>query len=236
VKKRWVLLIFWLVFAGLFAFSAGEQEKAKQRVVLLGASIGRAWSISGLPERIGAANYSFEYVPGGGFDKTNALIRILSRQEDRPGVIFIKECAAYFPGDLARYKSLMEKWVELCRQEDVVPVPATVVPVTRLHAFKKILIDIIKGRNPLQDGNPFAHNRNRAICQFNDWIRKFSEQEGLAVLDLEAAVRYSESNRFLKENYARLDGLHLNSEAYRSLDRIVIPVLEKIDPESRRLD
>lgn len=234
MKKILILLALSIGLSGLFTLLAGRQEKAARHVVLLGASIGRAWSISEIPERIETGNYVFEYVSGGGFDKTNALIRILSRKENKPDVIFIKECAAYFPGDLARYRNLMEQWVELCRQEGVVPVPATVVPVTRLHAFKKILIDIIKGRNPLKDGNPFAHNRNRVILRFNDWIREFAEQKGLAVLDLEKAVRYSESNRFLKENLSRLDGLHLNSKAYRKLDRMVIPVLENIDPENHR--
>ena len=53
--------------------------------------------------------------------------------------------------------------------------------------------------------------------------------EGLAVRDLESALRQNESNRHLKSKFARRDGLHLNALVYQELDKIVIPTLEKIE-------
>ncbi len=198
----------------------------KQRhIVLLGASVGKAWNISQLPQRIDNSDYVFEYVQHGGFDKSETLNKIISRKKNKPDAIFIKECAAYFPGDIAQYKILMKKWIHTSLESDVIPIPVTVVPVTRLHPFKKIPIDIIKGRNPFKADNPFKSIKNATILEYNDWIRRYSEQKGLSVLDLEAAVRYSEDNRYLREDLARIDGLHINSKAYKILDKIVIPIL-----------
>ena len=205
-----------------------NSDKEQKHIVLLGASIGKGWNISLLSERINNCDYVFEYAHYSGFDKSDKLRKIVSRDENKPDVIFIKECAAYFPGDINHYKNLMKKWIEECQRKDVIPIPATVVPVTRLHSFKQFMIDIVKGRNPLRYGSPFSNKRNEALLEYNDWIRIYCKKCGLSVLDLEAAVRYSEENRYLREDLARLDGVHINKSAYKILDQIVIPTLEEV--------
>jgi len=219
-------------FAGSEAPAKAPSEKAWPRplVLLLGASIGRGWNLSGLPGRSKTCEYRFEYLHGGSsFDKTARLLEVLSRQEDKPDAVILKECAAYFPGNLASYKGLMVKWVQACRDAGVIPIPATVVPVTRLHPFQKFLIDIVKGRNPFRFGNPFSGLRARSIFAYNDWLRSYAAEAGMVVLDLEAALRYGENNRFLRQDLAKLDGLHVNSKAYRILDRIVLETLDRVD-------
>ena len=62
------------------------------------------------------------------------------------------------------------------------------------------MIDILKGRNPFKSGSPFRNSRNRAILEYNNWIKTYCQELGLSVLDLEGAVRYSEKNRFLRED------------------------------------
>jgi len=227
MRKKTIVLLVFITACGFWAGLKGEESMGKKHVVLLGASVGREWEIASFPERTGIQEYEFEYVGYSGFDKSEALAEILSREENKPDMVFLKECAAYFPGDSEQYKSLMKRWIAQCRKEGVVPLPATVVPVTRLHSLKKFMIDIVKGRNPFQQGNPLAHKRNASITAYNDWIKKYAEEQELAVLDLEAAVRYSETNRFLRQNLAKVDGLHLNSLAYKSLDKIIIPALER---------
>jgi hypothetical protein len=227
MKINGMFLVILLLLCGFSTDSKGGFAMDRGRVALIGASVGREWNIPSLPDRVSNKDYDFEYVGASGFDKSDALRELLSREENKPDAVILKECAAYFPGDFAQYQDLMKNWIASCRKEGVIPVPATVVPVTRLHSFKMILIDIIKGRNPFKRGNPLAHKRNASICAYNDWIKKFAAKEGLAVLDMEAAVRYSEENRFLREDFAKIDGLHINSMAYESLDRIVIPALKK---------
>jgi len=223
-------LVVWacLIAAGPLAESGDSDMTEKKHVLLLGASVGGAWDLPGLPERIGNRDYVFEYQHGGScFDKSGKLSEILSRRERKPDFLFLKECAAYFPDDLSTQKNLMKRWIRECREAGVIPIPTTVVPVSRLHPLKKFLIDILKGRNPFRYGSPFRHRRNQSILAYNDWIKQYSREKSLAVLDLEAAVRYSKENRFLREDLAKIDGLHLNSKAYRLLDRIVIPTLEE---------
>ena len=206
-----------------------SDNKGKKLIILLGASIGRAWNISGLPERIGNHDYIFEYVDGGGFDKSMKLKEILTRRENKPDAIFLKECAAYFPGDFDKYKSLMKQWINDCNNADVIPIPTTVVPVTKLHSLKKFGIDILKLRNPFKLGNPFKNKRQKAILEYNDWIRIYCADNGLTLLDLEQAVHKSEKNRYLKSGLAKIDGLHLNKKGYKTLDKIVMPTLENVN-------
>jgi len=211
-----------------------HDNREKKLTVLLGASIGRAWNISGLPERIGDHNYIFKYVDGGGFDKSKKLKEILSRIEKKPDAIFLKECAAYFPGQFEEYKSLMERWIGDCYAAGVIPIPTTVVPVTRLHALKKLGIDILKLRNPFKFGGPFKNKRQKAILEYNDWIRTYCIEKGLVFLDLEQAVHKSTKNRYLKSKLAKIDGLHLNKKGYQALDKIVIPTLEKANWDNKK--
>ncbi|MHA1382019.1 MAG: hypothetical protein ACTSRG_26915 [Candidatus Helarchaeota archaeon] len=214
-------------------YSISNIDKNMKHIVLLGASIGRAWDIPSLPERVNNNNYLFEYVGCSGFDKSDCLRKIISRTDNKPDAIFIKECAAYFPGDLNHYQSLMKKWIKECYEKDVIPIPTTVVPVTRLHSLKKFLIDIIKGRNPFESGSLFHNKRNKAILKYNDWIKAYCKRCELSVLDLEGAVRYSEKNRYLREDLAKIDGLHLNSKAYKALDKIVISTLKRLNWENK---
>jgi len=211
-----------------------SDNKGKKLIVLLGASIGRAWNISGLPERIGNYKYIFEYVDGGGFDKSMKLKEILTRRENKPDAIFLKECAAYFPGDFDKYKSLMKQWINDCNNADVIPIPTTVVPVTKLHSLKKFGIDILKLRNPFKFGSPFKNKRQEAILEYNDWIRTYCAENGLVLLDLEQAVHKSAKNRYLRSGLAKIDGLHLNKKGYKALDKIVIPTLEKVNWEIKK--
>ena len=225
-------IILFLILPLLIFVPTQESQMAKQgnrHILLLGASIGRGWGISLLPERIKHYGFTFEYLHGGStFDKSVRLREVIARGEKKPDAIFLKECAAYFPGNFELYKSLMEQWVKDCREANVVPIPVTVVPVTRLHQLKKFAIDIVKLRNPFKQGSPFKAGRQRAILEYNDWLRVFCAQNDLSLLDLEQAVRKSEKDRYLRSKLAKMDGLHLNKKAYRVLDQIVIPTLEKV--------
>lgn len=211
------------------AINRGE----KKRIVLIGASIGRAWNFPSLAERMRTEKYIFEFIESGSFDKSPKLEELLTRSENRADMIIIKECAAYFPGDLNQYKNLIERWVRECLHADVLVMPATVIPVTKLHSFKKIIIDILKLRNPLKYGSPFRQKRNKAILEYNDWLREFCFHNHLPCLDLEAAVRMSEERRYLRRDFAQLDGLHLKSKAYKILDQTLLSTLEKIHWEER---
>jgi len=199
----------------------------KKHVVLLGASVGHAWNIEALPDRLKQAgpvqDYSFEFVGDYQFDKTMTLKSILARKQNKPDTIIIKECAAYFPGEFEQYQALVKGWIKECKDAAVIPIPTTVVPVAKATSLKAIVKDLLK---PLL-GKASSTQRLEALLQYNDWIRSYTKQEGLALLDLEKTLRTSEADRRLREDLHSGDGLHLNGQAYGLLDQIVMPVLNE---------
>ncbi len=199
----------------------------KKHVVLLGASVGHAWDIASLPDRLkqdqNAQGYAFEFVGDYQFDKSQTLRSILQRKQNKPDAIILKECAAYFPGDLRQYQETMKGWVKECKNAKVVPVLTTVVPVTKPTGLKAMAKDLVK---PLF-GKANTTARLESLLQYNDWIRAYAKQEGLTVLDLEETLRISETDRRLRADLQSGDGLHLNAQAYALLDRIVIPTLDQ---------
>ena len=211
--------------------TSGIKPVGPRHIVLLGASVGEAWDISGLPDRTGNSEYSFEYAGEYSADKSERLAGILGRGQDKPDAIIIKECAAYFPGESEKLKTLIRGWVGACRDEDVIPVLATVVPVVRSFPLRVFLLSLLRGKWRYPKGT------FETVIEFNDWVRDYAEKEGLVVLDLEAALRTSPSDRHLNGRYARVDGLHINEKAYRELDEIVIPAMSRVEfPERHDQD
>lgn len=203
----------------------------KQRhIVLLGASVGKAWNITELPIRINKTRYVFEYVGHYQFDKTPALDKLVKRIENKPDAIILKECAAYFPNDVTfeDSKMLMQKWIKMCKDNNIIPIPATVCPITRLKDEK------YKTTSPLKRFVKSFLNISMMTCmdrikEYNDWVKIYAKQNNLIVLDLEAPLIISKEERYLNEALAKPDGLHLNATAYDLLDKIVFPILNTIN-------
>jgi hypothetical protein len=230
-----------LLFASCSLLFLNPEVHAMQKpkhIVLLGASVGKAWNIESLPDRLiksgssplapyasrlAVSQYRFEYIGEYQFDKTDALQQLLKRKENKPDAIFIKECAAYFPGDLSHYRELVHGWVVQCRKAGVVPIPTTVVPVIRDYSFKTQLKDLIKR----VIGRPTSTWGLTEIIKYNDWIKWYAQKEGLVVLDLEDPVHTSKDDRSLRLDLHSGDGLHLNGKAYTLLDKIVLPTLDQ---------
>ena len=210
-----------MVFLVVMQVSCGNQPAGKspagKHVVLLGASVGKDWRLTELPKRVSAPGYSFESVTVYQFDKTEGLEEILMRPRRkfrltrtylkgffqnpplRPDIVIVKECAAYFPGDLQAYQELMKAWVRRIRDAGLVPAVATVAPVTRTR----------------DAGNS---GQMAAIRRFNDWLREYARLEWLPLVDIEYVIKDSGADGFLREELTSGDGLHLNQEAYRRLD------------------
>lgn len=230
IKHTSYLLIFFLVCMYLLSKNdeAYGSDKKARHILLIGASVGNRWHFDELQSRINTKEYTFEYVGVYKFDKSKALKEILNRSVNRPDAIIIKECAAYFPGDLDLYESLMKEWCEHCVEAKVVPIPATVVPVTRTHNMRtgiKIIIKRILGRIE----KIYSLSRIDGILSYNDWMKDYAQSKGFTILDLESALHSSPDNRYLKSELTSGDGLHLTSKAYELLDKIVLPSLKKVN-------
>ena len=121
----------------------------------------------------------------------------------------------------------MKEWVAQCKQTGVIPIPTTVVPVVKDLPLKTKVKDLMKWVIGRPTFGPVHALRLTGILQYNDWIKSYSQKEGLVVLDLEAPLHVSKEDRSLRPNLHSGDGLHLNEKAYSLLDKIVIPTLEK---------
>jgi len=193
----------------------------KTHVILIGASIGRAWQVEQWPTRVNASAFSAESLAAWQFDKSEAVDEVLMRpsRKFRPtrtylksmfqpppqkaDIVILKECSSYFPGDLALYQHSIGKWIARLQSKRIKVVLATVVPVTLTRSQQD------PGK---QDG----------LLEYNQWVRQYALQHGLEVLDLEAALRRNDTDKYLREEFATSDGSHLNSAAYSVLDRVLL--------------
>jgi hypothetical protein len=198
---------------------AYAEENGAKRILLIGASVGDAWNIAKLSERTKLAGYTFESVAEYQFDKSQVVEEVV-KSENKPDFVILKECAAYFPGDFLRYKQFIQGWVATLRAHHITPILTTVVPVTTpphfsLSYVKHLVKKVTRNKIPVDERLPY-------LLEFNDWVRSYAAQEGLVVLDLEAALRNNAQERKLRPDLAGEDGLHLNEQAYRVLDRLVV--------------
>lgn len=201
---------------------AAPAASGRRHVVLLGASIGQGWKLSEWPARTRVTGVSAEALAAWQFDKSELLAEVLARPHlrfrptrsflrslwsppPRADVIILKECSAYFPGDLPAYQRQVQRWVEEIRARNIVAVLATVVPITRARA----------AREP---------DKQRALMAFNDWVRGYARRSGIPLLDLAAALETAGSG-YLRDELAQSDGSHLNAQAYRILDRLLLEAL-----------
>jgi hypothetical protein len=189
--------------------TVAPRESGSKYIVLVGASVGKAWKFEEIPNRLSwKSDIILGFRAKYDFDKSDIIDSLIALPVPVSGVI-IKECAAYFPRDIEQSKKLIKEWVALLTSHQITPILATIVPVTKEHDAK----------------HP---GRLITILEFNDFIRQFAFQEKILVLDLEKAVRMSEMDRHLKNEYAQPDGLHLVRKAYdEALDGIVFPMISR---------
>jgi hypothetical protein len=190
-------------------------------IILIGASVGSAWR---LEKHFRLINLRYYHSGDLGdlsypevlyrFDKGDAVRFYTAKPKDkRPDAVILKECSAYFPpkpnqpiADYAGRKEAVKEWVRELREAGIAPILATVVPVAR--GSKADIPD-----------------RLELIQDYNDWVREYAASEGIAVLDLEKAVRASDSDRSLPASKTT-DGMHLIPRTYsEDFDPIVYPTL-----------
>lgn len=228
-----------LGIAGLWTGIARSADSASalkiagkpMHVVLIGASIGQEWNLPGLPGRLRLSGYEFEALQAWQFDKSETVDETLIRParkfhltpsyfkgffRDSPkpaDVVILKECASYFPEDTPREQKqkLLMQWVREVRQRNIKVMVATVVPITRS----------LEARDP---------QKQESLLAYNDWLRDYARKEGIPVLDLEAALRPNDRERYLPEDLSIGDGKHLDRKAYDILDGVMAQTLCRAFP------
>jgi hypothetical protein len=206
-----------MLLFGEVVMAESSNVEHPNRVVLVGASIGKNWHFDRIGKRVALPGYRFDYVGVYAFDK-GPLIQQLVTDPDKPDIVLIKECATYFPGDTEQYQRQFMSWVETLRAVGIQVVLVTTAPVAEPTEYiprAKIFVKRLIGRPTQLD----------AIVQFNAWLKQYAQRERIPVFDLEAKLHRSESERWLRSEYDIGDKLHLNELAYRVLDEEVAKFL-----------
>ena len=187
------------------------------RVVLVGASIGKNWHFDRISKGVALPGYRFDYVGVYASDK-GPLIQQLVTDLDKPDIVLIKECATYFPGDTEQYQHQFMSWVETLRAVGIQVVLVKTSPVAEPTEYiprAKIFVKRLIGRPTQLDG----------IVQFNAWLKQYAQRERIPLFDLETKLYRSDSERWLRSEYDIVDKLHLNELIYLVLDEPVAKFL-----------
>jgi hypothetical protein len=239
-----LLIILVLVIAGyrISSSTSLSMQTKSTHVLLIGASIGQGWRLTEWPSRMKLQGITAESLAVWDFDKTEAVKEVLMRPARPfrlgrsylkalfqpppkvPDIVILKECSAYFPGDIDQYRRKVTAWVEQLRSKNIVVVLATVVPVTSERGRKDA-------------------GKQESLLEYNRWVREYTKNTASPLLDLEAALRAGQPEAFLDRRYAVSDGSHLNQNAYSVLDahlRSVVcaaaPAVCASTPEPRATD
>jgi len=215
LRVLWLPLLLWLVIGGGFIDGKDVQAGETMRIAYIGASIGKKWDLNKLPQRIGDTSVQIDFFPLYEFDKSPVLDTILGNTEKKPDAIVLQQCSVYFPGPLNSYKKQYKGWIKRIEYAGIQPVIATTVPPAEDHGIVRKLKDFIKEKILGRD------NRYRQVIDFNDWLRELAKTEGFVLLDLEAGLRISETDRHMQAHFNSGDYVHLNDLAYKELDQVV---------------
>lgn len=206
---------------------------ATHHVLLIGASIGQAWKLPQWGERVSARDFSVESVAAWQFDKSEALdealirprrkfhatrtyLKSIFRPPPRPAdIVIIKECSSYFPGDLDGYLAKVRRWIGQIRARGIVPMVATVVPITRERSARD-------------------RGKQESLRAFNRRLRSLAAEEQFALLDLETALSDGSESGYLRNQYTSGDGSHLNAAAYAVLDPFLLAALRSTRQTAER--
>ncbi|MDH4188387.1 MAG: hypothetical protein OEV08_15465 [Nitrospira sp.] len=205
------LCVMTALLCGATAMAGPEKTRQSKSIVLVGASIGKAWHFEKLGERAHLSGYRFGYQGVYDFDK-GQIISQLVNDSSKPDVVLIKECATYFPGNTEQYQQQVMSWVEALQKAGIQPVLVTTAPLAEPTAFPSRAKTYIKQ----QLGMPVPYD---SITSYNDWLKEYALRKNIPLFDLESVLRRNESERWLKPEYNSGDGLHLNDAAYTVMDR-----------------
>ena len=182
------------------------EEVRGRHVVWYGASILHRWPLPDFGPEIEVEKVSVYGCP----EKVEEMEERLFA--GNPEVAILKLCSAYFSyryiqkfmGTLSTegHRRVIREMVERCRHKGVRPVLATVLPVTRSLSA------------------PLWRNNNGNILAFNGWLRRYAAEEEIPLLDLAAAASLPDGS--LDPAYADPDGLHINGEGYKRLNRFLL--------------
>lgn len=204
----------------------GDPMSRSVRVVYIEASIGRRWQLEEFGRRVGDERFQVRHLAEYAFDKSARVAEALNDSAGRPDFVVLQECSVYFPGPLEEYQRLYAGWIARLRAAGVTPVVATSIPPARRRSVLEQAGEFVKSRLL---GRP---RRYEQIVAFNSGLRALARDEGLPLLDLEAALQAAPGDAHLAPRFDSGDGIHVNAAAYAVMDRALVDLLRRCEERS----
>lgn len=167
-------------------------EPNSHKIVLLGASITQAFN----PDDYFTENPFINKGINGQYSGQYLLRFKKDIIDYHPRAVIIKLCAIHVTRDIPLQISYdnIEMMTQLAQVNDIQPVLASMIPVTRTF-----------------DQNRSPKDITREIKEFNQWVESYCERNQLVYLDYFGVL--ADESGYLKPQYST-DGMHLNSKGY----------------------
>ncbi|TFH27971.1 MAG: hypothetical protein E4H00_09075 [Myxococcales bacterium] len=188
-----------------------RETSRRERLVVIGASYARGWTDD--------SGGKFAIVNKGvdGEQSFQMLARFKRDVlDERPDVVIIWGFINDIFGSsregidptLERTRRNITKMVDLARANGIKPVIATEVTIRGRSGVKETIASWI-GR--IKGGESYQAYVNRHVLRTNQWIREYSLEQRIQLLDFQPLLADGEGRR--KREYAREDGSHLSALA-----------------------
>lgn len=210
---------FWIACMMIALLGTNSVMAQQKDIVYIEASTANRWKLGEFGARVKDERYRIVTMVQYDFDKTAQVEKALGERGRKPDLIVIQECSVYFPGDLAGYRASYQSWIRQVKQAGAKVAIATTVPPAKSQGFsedaKRFIKESILGRE----------GQLAQVVKFNDWLRQLAQDEKVPLLDIEAALRISESDRNMRPEFDDGDGIHINRAAYDMLDQKLLQFL-----------
>jgi lysophospholipase L1-like esterase len=123
----------------------------------------------------------------------------------------LKECATYFPSDIAQYQHQFVSWVETLRAVNIQAMLVTIAPIAEPTDYiprAKLFVKRLAGKPAWLDSN----------MQFNNWLKQYAQRGRIPIFDLDPQLQRSDNECWLQSEDDVGDKIHLNKSAYHLLD------------------
>lgn len=202
-----------------------ETSRGEKSLVVIGASYARGWT-DGSWGKFAIVNKGVD-----GEQSSEMLARFRRDVlDERPDVVIIwgfindifRSNREGIDPTLEGTRGNITKMVDLARANGIKPVIATEVTIRGRSGVKETIASWI-GR--IKGGESYQDFVNRHVLRTNQWIREYSIEQGIQLLDFQPLLADGEGRR--KREYAREDGSHLSALAYKRLSQYAGEILSK---------
>jgi lysophospholipase L1-like esterase len=217
-----LLAIGWSSFA-LAQEQAVTDDRAVPLLVIIGASYAADWGTPQLP------GYAVRNAGIGGEETTNMLARFDRDVVDaRADTVLIwghinnihRAPGGDYVGAAERAQKDYRAMIAKARDADITVILATEITLTEAMSWTDRAYALVAG---WLGKRSYSSRINEHVRSVNEWLRAFANENGVRLLDFEAAL--DDGSGFRRREFTREDGSHVTEAAYSVLTDYTVRAL-----------